>query len=130
MPLLDKLLDEGFQLVTRWKLDGRRIKPASLYWDECGGWLYAFVIDGAVKYIGLTTGVLRTRLDQYRAGKEAYGQQTQCGRIKAMICEQLLDGKAVEIYGLRKPFSRKETLAAEEGRLIAAYRSPSLWNRT
>jgi hypothetical protein len=125
----EELLGHGFRLIAQWTLDGQGIRLTTIDWGESGGWLYMFVVDGAVEYIGLTGGVLRTRLDQYRDGKDAYGHETQCGRIKAAIANQLKAHRVVEIYGLKKPFCTKEVLASEEKRLISAYRDSGLWNR-
>jgi hypothetical protein len=105
------------------------MQVATLQWEECGGWLYAFVVDEAVKYIGLTSGVLRTRLDQYRDGSDSYGHESQCGRIKAEILRVLSAGHAVVIYGCRRPQWTKEALRVDERALIDEYRPTGIWNR-
>jgi hypothetical protein len=63
---VDELIGLRFELVTEWVMKGDRIALRALDWREHGGWLYAFVVDGEVKYIGLTNRVLRSRMDNYR----------------------------------------------------------------
>src|SRR5579859_5349630 len=65
MTVLEELIELGFEPVTEWVMKGAKIRPRTLDWKDHGGWLYAFVVDGEVKYIGLTSRVLRSRMDDY-----------------------------------------------------------------
>jgi hypothetical protein len=120
MAVLEELVGVGFECVTQWVLKGQTIGPATFDWKDHGGWLYAFVVQGEVKYIGLTDRVLRSRLSDY-----AHNSNFQTTRLRGAILAELQRGRSVLVYGLK--ISRKEILAAEEGRLRAAYRPP--WNR-
>lgn len=128
-PSITALLAMGFDLISQWRRSEKGIQVAHLDWVDCAGWLYAFVSDGTVKYVGLTGGVLRTRLDQYRDGADAYGHETQCGRIKARILHELQGGHSVLIYGLRKRGCDTATLRPAEREALNAVRGPGLWNR-
>jgi hypothetical protein len=120
-PTLQNLLAEDFEPITDWILDGDRIRLASLDWAETSGWLYAFVVEGSfVEYVGLTTRILRSRMDNYRDGKV-----DQNARLRGLISEALSEGKRVTIYGKRNPDLRR--LEAEEFRLRKAW-TPG-WNR-
>ena len=96
------------------------IGPRSFAWDDHDGWLYAFVIADDVKYIGLTSRVLRCRLSDY-----AHIKNSQTDRLRGLISEVLSKGYRVEIYGWRQ--REDDLLIAEEERLRALYRPP--WNR-
>ncbi|HVA29626.1 MAG TPA: hypothetical protein VNF68_15695 [Candidatus Baltobacteraceae bacterium] len=120
MTVLEDLLALGFEPITNWVLKGSRIGLESLAFEENGGWLYAFVVDGDVKYIGLTTRVLRSRMDDY-----AYIHNSQTDRLRSLIMTELQAGRAVQIYGSKQ--SDAATLAAEESRLRALH-NPD-WNR-
>jgi hypothetical protein len=120
MTILNELIAQGFEPITEWVLKGDRIGPRSFDWKDHSGWIYAFVIDGDVKYIGLTTRVLRSRMSDYSPIRNA-----QTDRIRALVLDALSSGKCVEVFGLRQ---RDEVvLATEEARLRMLHR-PS-WNR-
>lgn len=123
------LVEKGFEPITEWIPRGHGIGVATLRWEECGGWIYAFVVDGTVKYIGITGGVLRTRLDQYRNGKDSYGYESQCGRIRSEIIRELSARRTVEIYGSRRPNWTMDALKADENLLIDEFRPLGIWNR-
>jgi hypothetical protein len=127
MATLEDLIADGFKPITRWELRGQRIKPASLAWDDSAGWLYAFSVARSVRYIGLTAGVLRTRLDNYSYGKDPYTQGSQCERIREAILAELVAGKEVQIHGRTEPEMAKRN--GEEARLRAAFWKAGLWNR-
>jgi hypothetical protein len=114
------LVNDGFQPITTWLECNGSIKLASLNWSDAGGWIYAFVIDKAVKYVGLTDRVLRSRMDDYRHIKEE-----QCVRMREQILAELQAGHVVTIYG--KPTSDKERLIADEDRYRRELLPP--WNR-
>lgn len=56
--------------------------------------VYAFVLDDAVAYVGLTNVGLRTRFDQYRRGHE---RQRTSARINKLIVKVLADGQHVKV---------------------------------
>lgn len=120
MTILDELTKEGFEPITEWVLKGTRIGPKSFDWPDHSGWLYAFVIDGEVKYIGLTTRVLRSRMSDY-----SHIKNSQTDDKRALVLEALSKGRRVHVFGLKH--RDETTLAAAEARLRALYRPP--WNR-
>jgi len=65
MTILESLIELGFEPVTEWVMKGPKIGPRSFDWKDHGGWLYTFVVDGKVKYSGLTDRVLRGRMSDY-----------------------------------------------------------------
>lgn len=108
----------GFCKVTEWALLNGRIKPSSLDWEDCSGWIYAFVVEGRPRYFGITSTVLRSRLDQY---------SYQLGdRVQKLIMDELAAGQAVEIYGLRRGGWSQLERAREESLLIEQFGSD--WN--
>ena len=119
--VLNQLIQLGFEPVTEWVVTADKLRPASLEWQDHGGWLYAFVVDTDVKYIGLTERVLRSRLDNYRHQNDVSQNQ----RIRIHILNELLAGKRVHVYGLKQ--RDPAVLKAEEARLRAVYKPA--WNR-
>lgn len=117
---LDEMIGLGFEPVTEWVMKGDRIAPRSSDWSDHGGWLYAFVIAGEVKYIGLTTRVLRSRIRYY-----SHIKNSQTNHLRELVSEALSRGARVDIYGLRQ--HDEAVLVAEEARLRALYPPP--WNR-
>jgi len=120
MAVLDDLIQLGFEPITEWVIKGTRIGPASFSWQDHGGWLYAFVVDSEVKYIGLTDRILRSRLSDY-----SHIKNTQTDRLRELIFGELKAGRAVQIYGRKE--ANKNHLVAEEFRFRVAYRP--FWNR-
>jgi hypothetical protein len=120
MTVLDELIQIGFESITRWILKGDKIGPISFKWQDHGGWLYAFVVEGEVKYIGLTNRVLRSRMSDY-----AHINNSQTDRLRGLIVNMLAAGQDVHVFGWRQKDTK--ILMAEEARLRAAYRPP--WNR-
>jgi hypothetical protein len=118
--VLNNLITLGFQPVTEWVLKGDRIGPASFDWQDHGGWLYAFVVEGEVCYIGLTDRVLRSRMSDY-----AHIKNLQTTRLRELITAELKAGRSVQVYGWKE--GGKDALIAEESKLRAKYRPP--WNR-
>ncbi len=113
-----ELQKRGFQRLTRWELLNGRVKPHTLDWDNCSGWIYAFVADRRVRYIGIATTVLRSRLD-------GYSYQTN-DRVGACIKELLESGAEVEIFGTKRARESKSELEAEESELIKLFGTD--WN--
>lgn len=108
----------GFEPLTRWTIQGDRIKPESLDWEESSGWIYAFVVQGRVRYVGITRMVLRSRLDGY---------SYQVGdRVRKSIQACLLKEQAVEVYGAKRRGVEKKALEAEESKLLKQF-TPD-WN--
>ena len=108
----------GFMYLTDWMLKGETIKPDTVSWDTTAGWIYAFVVDTQVCYIGITTGVLRSRLD-------SYSYQIN-DRVGACIKAELQSGRIVEIYGMPRKLVPQADLEREESQLISVH-SP-IWN--
>ena len=106
-----ELQKRGFQRLTRWVLNDGRIKPESWEWDNCAGWIYAFVVERRVRYIGIATTVLRSRLAGY-----AYQINDRVGAAIASVIES---GTEVEIFGTKRPHASKSELEAEESDLIS-----------
>ena len=123
MTPLEELTELGFRPVTHWSAVGPAdIKLSSLQWKDSSGWVYSFVAAGTPRYFGKTGGVLRTRMDQYRDGRD------QCARIRAEIIGQLNAQRDVAVYG----WSLRKTdveLQSEETNLLRRYRHIGLWNR-
>ena len=113
-----KLQQNGFQFLTNWELRNEKIKPQSVAWDDCAGWIYAFVTDRRVRYVGIATTVLRSRLD-------GYSYQTN-DRVGTLIGALLGNGVKVEIFGTKRTGVSKSELEKEESRLIEALATD--WN--
>jgi len=92
--VLEHLLGLGFHPITESVLRREKIALASLKWQDHGGWLYAFVVLGEVKYIGLTDRVMRSRMDEYRDVKNS-----QTSRLRDLVIAELLLGRTVLVYG-------------------------------
>lgn len=117
---LQEIVREGFEPVTQWIWRDGKIRLASLNWRESSGWLYAFVVDDSVKYVGLTSRVLRSRMDDYRDNTEE-----QTTRLRELIRAELLSDRRIEVYGRHSPETdRRES---DEARLRADLNPP--WNR-
>jgi hypothetical protein len=93
MDMLRRLKDIGFKKSGLWKKDGDGIgfDPP----PEAKEALYAFVVGGAVKYVGKTTGGLARRLTGYR--KPGPSQSTN-QRVHKEIRAALDKNNVVEIY--------------------------------
>lgn len=112
------LLDSGFEELSEWEIRHDRIKPVHLDWDETSGWIYAYATDNSVKYVGITTSVLRSRLDNYSYFKN--------DKVGALIKSELASGAKIGIYGLRRHAIPKVDLEKEELVLIHSLRAE--WN--
>ncbi len=84
MTVLEGLIQLGFEPITEWIIKGSKIGPLGLDWEDHGGWLYAFVVDGEVKYIGLTDRVLRSRMGDY-----SHIKNTQTTGLREKIMTEL-----------------------------------------
>ncbi len=118
--MLDRLKYLGFKEITQWEVKDENIRLASLDWSDQSGWLYAFAVGEEVKYVGRTTRVLRSRMDDYRDN-----QTEQPQRLRVEIIAELREGRSVSIYGL--PEADRSKLESEEKRLRDELSPP--WNR-
>ena len=116
---LDRIVAEGFSKITEWEWRNPKIRLASLDWTESSSWLYAFVVDDRVMYVGLTERVLRSRMDNYR---DSPGDQNE--RLRELIKAELGTGHRVDVYGKRDVPA--EDLHCEEDRLRREWDPP--WN--
>ena len=95
----DALLDAGFRHLGEWvSLPDGQFELSAKAPVEAG--VYAFVVDGLVKYVGLTQTGLRTRMDHYRRGHE--GQRTSA-RVKALIAGKKVSVLIATPEPLKKP---------------------------
>lgn len=113
-----QLTRRGFRHLTSWELRNDVIKPSSTAWDKGSGWIYAFATEGRVRYIGIASTVLRTRLDGY--------SYQLADRVGSLIRQSLKLGSSVSIYGVERPGVSKESLEKEESCLIRELRPD--WN--
>jgi hypothetical protein len=93
------LISAGFSLLGNWTQPsaGEILLNAKAPNDPG---VYAFVLDGAVVYVGLTQAGLKTRLDHYRRGHE---RQRTSRRVKELILSALAEQKRVEVLIVAPP---------------------------
>lgn len=96
---IQRLIDAGFELLGDCSLSGDEAFGYSAKAPAAAG-VYAFAVDGRVKYVGLTRGALRTRLGHYVRGHK--GQRTSA-HIKGRILETLRAGKLVQVLVATPP---------------------------
>jgi len=121
------LLRAGFQCVGEWTQTPESLLILDATVPTKPG-VYAFVVDDAVVYVGLTNNGLKTRFDQYRRGHE--GQRTNV-RVNKLIRTTLSGGKQVKIVvATPQPLEWNglpvNTAAGIEAGLIDMIRPP--WN--
>lgn len=116
---LDKLVSEGFNYLTSWRLSEGKIRATGPIRTK-SNLVYAFVVDQEVKYIGLTSRIMSSRLDDYRDQKHE-----QTTRIRELIKGEINARKTVAVYVIHVP--DLDRLEIEEDRLIEAFCPP--WNR-
>lgn len=90
---IDMLVDAGFTLLGSWVVADSGIRLSTSAPKDPG--VYAFVVDGAVKYIGLTKMGFARRMYSY--SKPGSTQRTS-QRINGIISEHSRAGAVVEIY--------------------------------
>jgi len=117
--LLEDYRRFGFEPQAQVIASGARFTTAHRAWTSRPGWLYAFVSDGRVMYVGLTINPLGARVDQYRHGGD------QCARVRQHIVDELAAGREVWLYG--RPVDDREEMQREEARLRRDFKPP--WNR-
>ncbi len=96
---IQRLIDAGFHLLGDCSLSGEDAFGYSAKAPAEAG-VYAFAVDGWIKYVGLTRGTLRTRLGHYVRGHK--GQKTSA-HIKGRILETLLAGLPVQVLVATPP---------------------------
>jgi hypothetical protein len=94
---MDSLLAIGFEPVGHWLLRDGRLAFELTRHATARNILYAFVVDGAVRYVGKTTQPLRTRLAGYRAPGPT---QTTNIRNSQRLAAEIVAGAAVDIFAL------------------------------
>lgn len=117
--MLEHYISVGFSPQAQIVLTGTRFNVVERNWLSRPGWLYAFVSDGEVRYVGRTINPLGARLDSYRHGGD------QCARIRACILADLSAGREMWLYG--RQIDDTDAIEQEEGRLRREFRPP--WNR-
>jgi hypothetical protein len=126
---VNRLLDIGFQVAGDWLLENGALRISFRQHAEQRNILYAFVCNGAVKYVGVSTQTLRKRM----AGYKSPGPDSRTNiRNNRNIRELLAQGVAVEVYALPDsglmhygPF-HLNLAAGLEGSIIAMLRPE--WN--
>lgn len=116
---VDELTSLGFRPLTEWLMRGQKVKAANK-WKDASGWLYAFVVNTDVRYIGMTERILVSRIDDY-----SYIKSSQTVHKRQLVMSELVAGNRVWIYGLQVPDA--EVLKIEELRLRKLFNPP--WNR-
>jgi hypothetical protein len=91
-------------------MKGPKIGPLSFDWKDHGGWLYAFVVDGEVKYIGLTGRVLRGRMDDYSHIPNSTNHWIEGQDYRRIVGRSAGPGLRMETR--RQGYSRKRGIAA------------------
>src|SRR5688500_1672043 len=94
---MNRLLEIGFEHAGHWILKDDRLACELARHAAARNILYAFVVDGAVKYVGKTVQPLQVRMSGYRT--PAPSQVTNV-KNNARIMAQLRDGAAVDILAL------------------------------
>ena len=90
---IQRLTDAGFLILGDCSPAGSEAFSYSAKAPTSAG-VYAFAVDGVIKYVGLTRGALRTRLGHYVYGH--VGQRTSA-RVKALILDSLASGRRVQV---------------------------------
>lgn len=124
---IELLVDAGFALHGTWKVTDAGIGLSTPAPRTPG--VYAFVIDGVVKYVGLTKTGFHRRFYSYQ--KPGARQRTSL-RLNAMISELLGGGTIIEIYLATPPALEwnglpVHTAAGLEAGLIEMIQPP--WNK-
>lgn len=128
--MMEQLLLIGFEKVGDWQAgDNGALRFALERHSPLPNTLYAFAVDGEVRYVGKTTRSLVGRLRGY--ARPGPTQSTNV-RVRQLILEELTQGSAVEIYALPDralhhigPFHLNLAAGLEDS-IIAAVAPP--WN--
>ena len=89
----DVLLKAGFRHLGEWQLAGQGELELNAQAPIEPG-VYAFLVDGWVRYVGLTQTGLRARMGHYRRGHK---RQRTSARVKVLIADALAEGKTVRV---------------------------------
>ena len=125
---IDVLVDAGFERLGEWITDGAGGITLTTPAPRDAG-VYAFVVDGLIKYIGVSRAGIRSRMSNYRAGQK--GQKTSA-RVNQIINDHVTAGTTVEVYVAMPPALEWNglpvvTAAGLEAGLIAMIQPP--WNK-
>jgi len=98
-PGLVSLCEIGFRRMGSWVWRDDKLK---IEWNEGGpessqNALYAFVVDGCVRYVGKTTQGLKKRFYGYQNPKPS--QKTNL-KVNPLVIGELKGGSKVEVFGL------------------------------
>lgn len=91
----DVLQRAGFRVIGEWTAEAGRLAPDRRLPPEPG--VYAFVVEGAARYVGLAARGLAKRL--YFYGRPGATQRTS-QRLNGILLEALGAGKRVQIYAV------------------------------
>ena len=89
----DALIQGGFHDLGEWLPSDDGEFELSAQAPTAPG-VYTFVVDGWVRYLGLTQTGLRTRMSHYRRG---HVRQKTSARVKGLIKAALAEGKQVKV---------------------------------
>ncbi|MER8601217.1 GIY-YIG nuclease family protein [Mesorhizobium sp. M1339] len=125
---IDVLADAGFERLGMWVADGAGGIGLDTSAPRDAG-VYVFVVDGLIKYIGVSRAGIRSRMSNYRLGQA--GQKTSA-RVNQTINEHVTAGTVVEIYIAMPPALEWNglpviTAAGLEAGLIKMIQPP--WNK-
>ncbi|MCS4504286.1 GIY-YIG nuclease family protein [Arhodomonas aquaeolei] len=112
---MEMLTALGFGRIGAWEIGPQGLRLHLERMGDDAPALYAFVVAGAVMYIGKTTRPLRRRLYGYLRPGET--QRTNV-RVRGLILDAFQDGKAVETLGFSD--KREQRLATFRLNLPAA----------
>lgn len=88
-----RLIEAGFIRIGQWtSISDEAFEPDCIVPADAG--VYAFVVDGIIRYVGLTQRGLRGRMAHYVRG---HARQRTSARIKGLILTALNAGSRVEI---------------------------------
>ena len=96
-PAVSALIEAGFELVGCWRPAAGSIELDGAARREAG--VYAYVVEGVVKYVGSAQRGLHGRLRRYAITKTL----RTSARVRGEIQECLTCGKTVEVYALVPP---------------------------
>ena len=90
---ISTLLSGGFRLVGEWRaVNESKLSLSETMTPEPG--VYAFGVDGYVRYLGLSHMGLRTRMGHYQRG---HVRHRTSARVKQLIAKALANGARVQI---------------------------------
>mgnify|MGYP003700573939 CR=1 FL=1 len=126
---MQALIDIGFRCIGEWRQEGGFASARISEMGESQPALYAFSVDGELRYVGKTSRRLKDRIYNYQKGGPS--QRTNI-RIRGEIESELAAGRVVDIWAFAKEHS--ETIgdfvlnipAALEDDIIRKLRPP--WN--